>query len=148
MKAVVQRVKNARVTVDETPIGAIGPGLVVLLGVTKEDTVADADFLAEKIVHLRIFEDDRGKMNKSLIDTGGELLVISQFTLAADTRKGRRPSFTRAAPPREARQLYHHFIKKTRTLGIHTETGRFQAMMDVSLVNSGPVTFILDTTHP
>ena len=147
MKAVLQRVKSARVTVDGAPTGEIGQGIMVLLGVMEGDTPAHADYLAEKTIHLRIFEDDAGKMNRSLADINGQLLVVSQFTLAADTRKGRRPSFTRAAPPETAEQLYLRFIEKTRALGIHTETGQFQAMMDVSLVNSGPVTLILDSSH-
>ncbi len=147
MKAVVQRVKSARVTVDDTLIGEISQGLVVLLGVAKGDTPAEATSLLEKIVHLRIFEDDAGKMNRSLIDINGALLVVSQFTLLGDVRKGRRPSFTKAAPPGEAKALYELFIENARQMGIHTRTGEFQAMMDVSLVNSGPVTLLLDTAH-
>lgn len=146
MKAVVQRVKNGRVTVGKTITGEINQGLVVLLGIAKGDTPGDASFLAEKIIHLRIFEDKAGKMNHSLMDIKGDLLVVSQFTLLGDVKKGRRPSFTKAAPPDEARALYEQFIEKARHMGIHTQTGEFQAMMDVSLVNSGPVTLILDTT--
>lgn len=145
MKAVVQRVKNARVTVGGIPTGEINQGLTVLLGVAKGDTPGDATFLAEKIIHLRIFEDKAGKMNHSLMDIKGDLLVVSQFTLLGDVKKGRRPSFTKAAPPDEARALYEQFIEKARHMGIYTQTGEFQAMMDVSLVNSGPVTLILDT---
>ena len=145
MKAVVQRVKNGRVTVGEIVTGEINQGLVVLLGVAKGDTPGDVAFLAEKIIHLRIFEDEAGKMNHSLMDINGDLLVVSQFTLLGDVKKGRRPSFTNAAPPDEARAFYEQFIEKARHMGIRTQTGEFQAMMDVSLVNSGPVTLILDT---
>ena len=147
MKAVVQRVKSARVTVDKVPIGEIRQGLMVLLGVAKGDTSAQATLLLKKIVHLRIFEDDAGKMNRSLVDINGSLLVVSQFTLLGDVRRGRRPSFTNAAPAEEAEALYEQFIRQARQMGIHTQTGRFQAMMDVSLVNSGPVTLVLDTTE-
>lgn len=147
MKAVVQRVTNANVTIDNEIFSAIGNGLLVLLGVEKNDTPKDADFLAEKIVHLRIFEDNQGKMNISLKDIKGELLVVSQFTLLGDCRKGRRPSFVNSAPPDLANSLYEHFITKTCQMGIPTKTGKFQAMMDVSLTNSGPVTIILDTRH-
>jgi len=147
MKAVVQRVKNGRVTVGKTITGEINQGMVVLLGVEKGDTPGDASFLAEKIIHLRIFEDEAGKMNHSLMDIKGDLLVVSQFTLLGEVKKGRRPSFTKAAPPDEAKALYEHFIEKARHMGVHTQTGEFQAMMDVSLVNSGPVTLILDTKN-
>jgi D-aminoacyl-tRNA deacylase len=145
MKAVVQRVAEARVTVGQRCTGAIGPGLLVLLGVAREDSPADADFLCEKILNLRIFEDEAGKMNRSLLDTGGRLLVVSQFTLLGDSRKGRRPSFIQAAEPETARRLYEYFVEKTRHRGVGVETGEFGAMMAVSLVNDGPVTLILES---
>lgn len=145
MKAVVQKVTQAEVKVKEEITGRIGKGLAVLLGVGNNDTEAEARFLADKIVNLRIFEDDKGKMNRSLLDVNGELIVVSQFTLLGDCRKGRRPSFVNAAPPETAEALYEYFVSLTRDKGIHTETGRFRAMMDLSLVNSGPVTMILDT---
>ena len=145
MRAVVQRVKRCRVTVDGNSVGQIGPGLLVLLGVSKEDTEAAADYLAEKITGLRIFEDDDGKMNLSVQNKRGELLVVSQFTLYGDVRRGKRPSFDAAARPEEARRLYEHFVEKIRALGLRCDTGQFQAMMEVELVNSGPVTIILDS---
>lgn len=126
-------------------VGEIGRGLLVLLGVGREDTEADADYLAEKIVHLRIFEDDAGKMNRSLLDIGGEMLVVSQFTLYGDCRRGRRPSYSDAAPLERARALYEYFIEKARQYGPRVETGIFQEMMDVELVNAGPVTLLLDS---
>lgn len=143
MKAIVQRVKNAHVAVDNTIISSIGNGLVVLLGVAKGDTEKEADYLVDKIIHLRIFEDDQGKMNRSLKDVRGELLVVSQFTLLGDCRKGRRPSFTQAAPPHEAERLYTYFAGTVAASGVAVKTGRFQANMDVSLVNQGPVTLSL-----
>jgi D-tyrosyl-tRNA(Tyr) deacylase len=145
MRAVVQRVKRARVTVNEEITGDVGPGLLVLLGVAGADSESDADYLVDKILNLRIFEDDDDKMNRSLIDTGGDLLVVSQFTLYGDTRRGRRPSFINAAPPDEANRLYEYFVHKARQSIGNVETGRFQAMMDVELVNSGPVTIIIDS---
>lgn len=145
MKAVVQRVKNARVDVDNTMISTIGNGLMVLLGVQDGDTKKDADFLVEKIINLRVFEDDTGRMNISLKDVKGELMVISQFTLLGDCKKGRRPSYIKAAPPETADRLYTYFIDQAKALGIVTQSGVFQAMMDVSLVNQGPVTVLLDT---
>ena len=145
MKAVVQRVSQSAVHVDNKEISKIGTGLMVLLGVQEDDEEKDADFLAEKIINLRIFEDDNGRMNISLKDIGGQLLVVSQFTLLGDCRKGRRPSFIKAAKPEKASFLYEYFIEKTRSLGIDTRTGVFQAMMEVSLVNSGPVTLLIDT---
>ena len=145
MKAVIQRVSKASVKVEKTIVGNIKTGLVVLLGIGHNDTEKDADYLAEKIINLRIFEDDNGKMNKSLMDVKGDLLVISQFTLMGDCRKGRRPSFVKAAPPEMANKLYQYFINQTKTKGVKTETGKFQALMDVSLVNNGPVTISLDT---
>ncbi|MGC8883971.1 MAG: D-aminoacyl-tRNA deacylase [Bryobacteraceae bacterium] len=148
MRAVIQRVSSASVTVDGRVTGAIGPGLLVLLGVGRDDTEQDADTLAEKIITLRVFQDEAGKMNLSLRDTGGSLLVVSQFTLYGDTRKGRRPSFDMAAPPQQARRLYERFVEAARRQGVHVETGVFQAMMSVSLVNEGPVTFLLETRDP
>lgn len=145
MRALVQRVSKANVKVEGTIIGEIMTGLVVLLGIGHNDKEKDADFLADKIVNLRIFEDTNGKMNESLIDIKGDLLVISQFTLMGDCRKGRRPSFMKAAPPDMANELYQYFISQTKSKGVKTETGQFQALMDVSLVNNGPVTIMLDT---
>ncbi|HML17424.1 MAG TPA: D-aminoacyl-tRNA deacylase [Bryobacteraceae bacterium] len=145
MRAVVQRVTQAKVEVDGDVSGAIGAGLLVLLGVSKTDSTRDADFLSEKILNLRIFEDDAGKMNRSLIDTGGALLVVSQFTLYGDTRKGRRPGFDAAARPEQARSLYEYFVAAARRSGLRVETGIFQAHMAVSLTNDGPVTLILET---
>ncbi len=145
MRAVIQRVKESAATVDGAVVGAIGPGLMTLLGVAADDVPADADYLAQKIVNLRIFEDENGKMNRSLLDAGGELLVISQFTLLGDCRKGRRPSFTGAAPPEAAKRLYERFIQKTRDKGVRTARSRFGAMMAVSLINDGPVTLILES---
>lgn len=145
MRVVVQRVKKAHVIVDNTIISNIGHGLVVLLGVAKGDTTAAADYLVDKIINLRIFEDDKGKMNLSLKDVKGELLVVSQFTLLGDCRKGRRPSFVEAAPPDEAKQLYQYFSGKAATSGVVTKTGEFQADMDVALVNQGPVTLTLES---
>jgi D-tyrosyl-tRNA(Tyr) deacylase len=145
MKALIQRVKQAQVTVDDRQVSAIGPGILVLLGVQDGDTEKDAEYLVEKIVHLRIFEDDQGKMNRSLKDLGLALLVVSQFTLLGDCRKGRRPSFIRAAPPDQAEQLYNYFIEKARGSGVPVAGGTFQALMGVSLINHGPVTLMLDT---
>ena len=145
MRAVVQRVKEGSVKVDNETIGRIGQGLLVLLGVAKGDTPSDADYLANKIVNLRIFEDENGKMNRSLLDTGRQMLVVSQFTLLGDCRKGRRPSFAAAAEPAKAAALYEHFIETVRRLGISVETGRFRAMMEVALVNDGPVTLIVES---
>ena len=145
MRAVVQRVSESSVTVDGEVVGSIGPGLMVLLGVTHEDTEKEADYLVDKIINLRIFSDDAGKMNRSLLDTGGEMLVVSQFTLYGDCRKGRRPSFIQAADPDKGNALYEYFVKKVRDNGVATATGRFGAMMDVSLVNDGPVTLIVES---
>ena len=145
MRAVLQRVSRASVTVDDEITGEIAAGILVLLGVTASDAEADAVQLVEKIVNLRILSDDEGKMNRSLLDTGGELLVVSQFTLYADTRKGRRPSYLEAASPDHANRLYEFFVSEARKLISKVETGRFQAMMDVELVNDGPVTIILET---
>src|SRR5438552_4217788 len=145
MRAAVQRVSRCRVTVDENTIGEIGAGLLVLLGVSKSDTEAAADYLAEKIIGLRIFEDAEGKMNLSVHESGGAVLVVSQFTLYGDVRRGKRPSFDAAARPEEAKRLYEYFVDKIRAAGLRCETGQFQAMMEVELVNSGPVTIILDS---
>ncbi|WLE96466.1 MAG: D-aminoacyl-tRNA deacylase [Candidatus Electrothrix communis] len=145
MRAVIQRVTSAKVTVDDRQTGAIGEGLLVLLGVHKDDEQKDITWLTDKIINLRIFEDEDGKMNHSLIDTRGSMLIVSQFTLLADCRKGRRPSWSEAAPPDKARQLYEEFIQAVADSGITTATGEFQAMMEVSLVNSGPVTILLDS---
>ena len=146
MRAVVQRVKRAKVEVDGKTIGEIGPGLLIFLGVGDGDSEKDCDFLANKIAHLRIFSDDRGLMNLSLMEIGGEVLVVSQFTLWGDCRKGRRPSFTRAAAPEKAKELYEYFIRILRGNGLQVATGEFQEMMDVHLVNDGPVTLLLDST--
>ena len=145
MRACVQRVRAASVTVDGAIVGQIDHGFVVLLGVAQGDTEQDAKQLADKIVKLRIFEDDQDKMNRSLVDTGGSMLVVSQFTLLGDCRKGRRPSFVAAATPELAEQLYELFVAEVAGQGIGVETGRFRTMMDVSLINSGPVTLLLDT---
>lgn len=145
MRSVVQRVSEASVTIDDKIAGQIGRGLVVLLGIKQGDTEKDASWLAEKIVNLRIFEDDKGKMNLSLADIGGEMLIISQFTLFGDCRKGRRPGFSSAAPPELAEPLYRQFIEKVNNLEIKTATGIFQAEMAVQLTNDGPVTMLLDS---
>jgi D-tyrosyl-tRNA(Tyr) deacylase len=149
MRAVVQRVSRAQVVIDAAVAGAIGPGLVVLLGVSQHDTAADAAWLAEKLAGLRIFNDDAGKMNRALVDVGGAMLIISQFTLYGDCRKGRRPSFIEAAAPAHAIPLYESFIDAVRALGVPAATGRFGADMKVELVNDGPVTLIVDSReHP
>lgn len=145
MIAVIQRVTESEVRVDDQTIGRIGPGLLVLLGVSRADEEKDADYLADKIAHLRIFEDDDGKMNRSLVDTGGEMLIVSQFTLLGNCRKGRRPSFVQAAPPEKAERLYDYFVYQVRLKGVSVATGQFQAKMAVSLVNDGPVTLILES---
>ncbi len=143
MRAVVQRVSEARVTVAGETVGAIGPGLLVLLGVGHDDDEAAVTGLAGKVARLRIFEDDAGHMNRSVLDTGGAVLAVSQFTLLADTRKGNRPSFLGAAPPERAEPLYEAFVEALRDLGLEVATGRFGRSMEVALVNSGPVTIIL-----
>jgi D-tyrosyl-tRNA(Tyr) deacylase len=145
MRAVVQRVSRAQVTVIGEITGQIGPGLLVLLAVGRDDTEADAIYLAEKIAGLRLFEDDQGKMNRSVQEVGGSVLAVSQFTLYGDVRRGKRPSFDAAAPPEKARQLYEFFVEKIRAAGLRCETGRFQEMMKVELVNEGPVTILLDS---
>jgi D-aminoacyl-tRNA deacylase len=144
VRAVLQRVAQARVDVGERSIGQIGAGLLILLGVGKDDNQANADALADKIKHLRIFEDEQGKMNCSVGDVGGELLVVSQFTLYGDCRKGNRPSFTDAASPAEAERLYSHFSQRLRDGGLKVANGQFQAHMRITLVNDGPVTFVLE----
>ncbi|MBX3265141.1 MAG: D-tyrosyl-tRNA(Tyr) deacylase [Acidobacteria bacterium] len=145
MRALIQRVSEAQVTVGDAIVGRIGEGLLVLLGVGKEDRELEADILVEKIVNLRIFDDDAGKMNLSTLDVEGEVLVVSQFTLFADSRRGRRPSYIGAAAPEEANRLYEYFMDRLKSSGISVQAGRFQAMMNVELVNSGPVTIWLDT---
>jgi D-tyrosyl-tRNA(Tyr) deacylase len=145
MRAVVQRVSRAKVTVAGEITGEIGPGLLVFVGVGHDDTAASADYLAEKIVGLRIFEDDGGKMNRSVAEVGGAVLAVSQFTLYGDVRKGKRPSFDAAARPEMARTLYDRFVSRVRESGVRCETGRFQEMMEVELVNDGPVTILLDS---
>lgn len=145
MKVVIQRAKNASVTVKDEVIGNINNGFVLLVGVTHDDTIEDAKYLVNKLTNLRIFEDRDGKMNLSLKEVGGSVLSISQFTLYADTRKGRRPSFIKAAPPEQANNLYELFNKLIEKEGITVETGEFGAMMDVQLTNEGPVTIILDS---
>ena len=145
MRAVVQRVSRSKVTVNGEVTGEIGPGMLVLLGVGKEDTRVEADYLVEKTVGLRIFEDADGKMNRSVVDVGGAVLAVSQFTLYGDVRRGKRPSFDAAAPPQQARELYEYFVEKIRAAGLRCETGRFQEMMRVELVNEGPVTILLDS---
>lgn len=147
MRAVIQRVKHSRVTVDEQIVGEIGAGLLVLLGVTHDDDKQAADHLVDKIVNLRIFSDADGKMNLSLADTGGEMLVVSQFTLYGSTSRGRRPSFIEAASGEAALSLYEYFVAKARETVSKVATGKFGAMMDVELVNDGPVTIILDTKN-
>ena len=145
MRAVVQRVSRAKVTVEGEITGEIGTGLMVLLGVAEDDTQDDASYLAEKIVSLRIFPDDEGKMNRSLVDIAGQMLIVSQFTLYGDCRKGRRPSFIKAARPELADSLYRTFVVEVQGRGVQTATGRFQTHMDVELVNDGPVTLLVDS---
>lgn len=145
MRVVLQRVTQARVVVNGTQTGAIDRGLVVLIGVAKEDREEDARYLADKLLHLRIFSDENGKMNRSLKDVEGGALIVSQFTLYGDSRKGRRPSFDAAASPVEAKILYDYFIEQVRSTGIYVATGVFQAEMQLTLVNEGPVTLILET---
>ena len=145
MRAVVQRVSRAKVTVKEWVSGEIGHGLLVLLAVGHDDTESDATYLAEKIAGLRIFEDEHGKMNRSVQDVSGSMLAVSQFTLYGDVRRGKRPSFDDAAPPEQARRLYEFFVQRIQAAGLQCETGRFQEMMQVELVNEGPVTILLDS---
>jgi D-tyrosyl-tRNA(Tyr) deacylase len=145
MRAVVQRVSRCRVTMEGNVVGGIDAGLLVLLGVSKTDSEAAAEYLVEKIIGLRIFDDAEGKMNLSVADSGGAVVVVSQFTLYGDVRRGKRPSFDAAARPEEANRLYEYFVGKVRSSGLRCETGQFQAMMEVELVNSGPVTILLDS---
>lgn len=145
MRAVVQRVSRAKVTINGWVSGEIGLGLLVLLGVGSDDGEVDVDYLAQKIAGLRIFEDAEGKMNRSVIDVGGSVLTVSQFTLYGDVRRGKRPSFDDAAPPEQARSLYELFVARIQAVGLRCETGRFQEMMQVELVNEGPVTILLDS---
>ena len=145
MRAVLQRVKEASVLVEGATVGRIGRGLLVLLGVGQGDSEADAEYLAEKTLNLRIFADDAGQMNRSVLDVRGAILVVSQFTLYADTRRGRRPGYSDAAAPEEASRLYERFVAHLRPSGLAVETGVFRAMMEVALVNEGPVTLLLDS---
>jgi len=144
MKALIQRVKKASVTIEEKLYSEIGFGMLIFLGVEKPDELENAQKLAEKLLNMRIFEDEQGKMNKSLIDVKGEILVVSQFTLAADCKKGTRPSFDKAAGAEKANKLYEDFVKIIAQSGLTVKTGKFQAMMDISLVNDGPVTFLVE----
>jgi len=145
LRAVVQRVKNAKVEVDDNEIGAIDSGLLVFLGIGDEDKMDDIDYLIDKIVNLRIFEDENGKMNLSAVDLGKDIMVVSQFTLYGDCRQGKRPNFLNAAPPDKAERLYDVFIDKINKYDLKIETGEFKAMMDVDLVNDGPVTLLIDS---
>jgi D-aminoacyl-tRNA deacylase len=145
MRAVVQRVTRAKVTVEGRITGEIGTGLLVLLGVSQNDTTASADYMVDKVLGLRVFEDDAGKMNRSVVDVAGAVLAVSQFTLFGDVRRGKRPSFDQAARPEKAKELYEYFVASVRAAGTRCETGIFQATMDVELVNSGPVTIMIDS---
>lgn len=145
MRVLIQRVKSAEVSVAEETIGSCATGLLLFLGVTAEDAIRDADYLIEKCLNLRIFPDEKGRFDRSLLDIGGELLVVSQFTLFADTRRGRRPDFGKAADPKLAEQLYDYFVGKVNSYGVKVATGRFGADMSVSLINDGPVTIMLDS---
>ena len=145
MRCVVQRVTEASVTVNGETVGAVGPGLMVLIGVSTEDTDADLKYMADKVPNLRIFDDENGVMNRSVLDAGGSILAVSQFTLYGDTRGGRRPSYIRAAKPDEANTMYERLVTAWRAKGIHVETGRFRTEMKVSLVNDGPVTILIDS---
>lgn len=145
MRAVVQRVTHAEVIVGNRQTGVIGEGIMVLVGIHREDSTRDVSWMADKLVHLRIFDDDAGLMNQSLLDTGGEMLIVSQFTILGDCRKGRRPSWSTAAAPDQANILYLQLVEAVSTYGVRTATGEFQALMDVALVNNGPVTLLLDS---
>ena len=145
MRAVVQRVKRAQVTVNGEITGKIDRGLLVFVGVARNDAEGDANYLADKVIGLRVFEDENGKMNLAAGDVGGEILAVSQFTLFGDVRRGKRPSFDEAAPPQRARELYEYFAQRIHAMGLHCETGRFQEMMQVDLVNDGPVTILIDS---
>jgi D-tyrosyl-tRNA(Tyr) deacylase len=145
MRAVLQRVSEAAVRVEQEVVARIGPGLLVLLGVGREDAEGDADYLADKTAHLRVFPDAQGQMNLSVVETGGEVLVVSQFTLYGDSRRGRRPGYSAAAAPEEAERLYRVYVERLRERGLSVQHGVFRAMMDVSLVNQGPVTILLDS---
>lgn len=145
MRAVVQRVSRCRVVVDGSAVGEIGTGLLVLLGVARTDDESAADYLVEKVLGLRIFGDEQEKMNRSVLDHGGEVLIVSQFTLFGDVRRGKRPSFDAAARPEEAQRIYEYFVSRVRAAGVRCETGTFHATMDVELVNHGPVTILLDS---
>ena len=145
MRAVVQRVTQASVTVEGETVGSVGPGIMVLIGVAAEDTDKDLKYITDKVMNLRIFDDDNGVMNRSLLDVGGSILAVSQFTLYGDARGGRRPSYIRAAGPEPANEMYERAVAAWRSQGIHVETGRFRTEMKVSLVNDGPVTILLDS---
>jgi len=145
MRILIQRVKQAQVDVEGKTVGSIGRGALVFLGVTQGDTADKSEWLASKLIHLRMFEDDQEKMNRSLLDIQGEILIVSQFTLYGDCSEGRRPSFTKAAPPAEAELLYHHFVREVKKSLLPVETGVFRAYMQVSLLNDGPVTFLIDS---
>lgn len=144
MKALIQRVKNASVVIDNELYSQIDEGMLILLGVEKNDSLENAEKLAQKLVNLRIFDDENGKMNKSLIDVKGQILVVSQFTLMADCKKGTRPSFDKSAPADQAKKLYEDFVNIISNFGLITKSGKFQAMMDISLINQGPVTFLVE----
>lgn len=145
MRAVIQRIDHACVKINHQELSSINEGILVLLGVEREDTEADADYILEKTINLRIFEDDEEKMNRSLLDIGGEMMVVSQFTLLGDCIKGRRPSFVRAEEPRKANELYEYFVREARKKVKYLATGKFQEMMRIELVNNGPVTILLDS---
>jgi len=145
MKAVIQRVHNAKVEVGQVTVGQIQKGVLVFLGVNKNDTREDADYLVDKLIHLRIFEDSQGYLNLSSLEAGAQFLVVSQFTLYGDCRKGRRPSFDQAANPQDAEVLYNYFVERLKAKSVTVETGQFRAMMNVSLVNDGPVTFVIES---
>lgn len=145
MRLIIQRVKESKVTVNGSTAGAIRSGLMVLIGIAREDTRAEVDYMLDKLMGLRIFPDDSGRMNRNIVESGGELLLVSQFTLYGDCRKGRRPSFDRAAPPKEAQALYEYFVASARQRDVAVQTGVFQASMEVHLINDGPVTILLDS---